>query len=381
MRLAMNMWLVIAAWVVCGLAAPMAWGQDTVSLRSVVRLGADESLVLSKVAVLDGPLVAGIKDTALELPDAGESGWHRLEVSDVRAALVEALGERGAMVLVRGGPCDIRRRSATPSVTHAPPVQADTPEALPDASALVGLGTVRGHLARRVATMLNAEASDLRLSFAERDMALLDTLGVGRVIDVKPMGSGARIPFAVKVFEGDRLIVSGTIRVGVERRTTVAVVAKPISRGQTIVASDLNDDVQWLAPDVPTLSAAETIGRVARGPMQPGMRVEASRVEQAVIVRRGDLVNVDVVAGSVVVTVECRARGAGTMGEIIEFEFKDDRSRTLQARIQGRGRAVTTTGSSVAPTVPAIADVKTPGADRFLPMSRPARSYPLETRR
>ncbi len=381
MGFAMNMWLVIAAQVVCGLVAPIAWGQDTVSMRSVVRLGEDESLVLSKVAVLDGPLLAGIKDTVLELPEAGENGWHRLEVSVVRAALVDALGERGAMVLVRGGPCDIRRRTIHADEPIIVATQNHTPEAMPDASALVGLGNVRGHLARRIASMLNAEASDLRLSFSDRDQALLDTLGAGRVVDVKPMGSGARIPFGVKVFEGDRLIVSGTLRVGVERRTTVAVVAKPIRRGQTIVAADLSSDEQWLAPDVATLSAAETIGRVARGPMQPGMRVEASRVEHAVIVRRGDLVNVDVVAGSVVVTVECRARGAGAMGDIIEFEFKDDRKRTLQARIQGRGRAVTTTGSSVAPMLSAIAGASTPGADRFMQIVPPTRSYPLETRR
>lgn len=365
---------------VCWVRVPAA-AQDTVHLRSVVRLEANEPLVLSRVAHLEGPMVTGIKDTQLDLPEAGEGGWHRLEPSAVRAALVEALGERGSMVLVRGGTCEIRRRSIA-SAVPAPAAESDREsEQVPDASALVGVQSVRGHLARRIASMLNADPRDLRLSFADRDAALLDTLSVGRVVDVKPMGSGARVPFAVKVFEGDRLIVSGTVRVGVERRTTVAVVAKPIRRGQTLAVTDLSSDEQWLSPDMATLTIAQAVGHVARGPLEPGMRVEASRVEQAVVVRRGDLVNVDVVAGSVVVTVECRARGEGSMGDLIEFEFKDDRSRTLQARIQGRGRAVTTTGSSGAPLEPSSASASPPAADRFLPMQAPTRSYPLETRK
>ncbi len=346
--------LLTLAW----LAAP-SHAQDTVTLRSVARIDTGAPITLSAIAMLDGPLLASIAATEIALPEAQSTalpnGWQRLEQADVRTALVAALGERGDMVIIRGGPCDVRRLAPSTDQPAAVPAMIEH-EPTPDASADVTLDTVRGHLARQIATMLSAEPTELRLSFQDRDSALLDTLDAGRVVDVRPLGHGSRMPFAVKVFEGDRIVIEGITRVEVTRRMPVAIVARPISRGSIVRLDDITNDQQWLETDVDAAPAASVIGQVARGSLQPGALILHSHVEQPIVIRRGEPAVVDVIVGSIAIAVEYRASENAAVGDVIEFVDKNDRTNTLRARVTGPGRAVSLSEPDQHQTDPAQSD-------------------------
>lgn len=330
--------------------AVAAHAQNTVELRSSIRLAHDQPQTLGAVALLTGPLVEPLSNLPINITQdqsasAGAGGWLTLGTDDIRHALSLALGERASMVLVRGGPAHVRR--LPPPATPTPQSEEKAPApVVPDATALVNETTVRGHIARRIMALLDVEPTELRLGFAERDAALLDMSTHGRVVDARPTGMGARLPMAVKVYQGvgiegaERLIADTVVRVEVLVRQKVAVVSGPISRGSSLSDADLTTDWQWLPPDTAPMTATDAAGRVARSNLQPGTVLRSSQVESAVVIRRGDIVLIDVLAGSVIVTVEGRARQEARVGEVIEFEFKDDRRRTLQATVQGAGRAV-----------------------------------------
>jgi flagella basal body P-ring formation protein FlgA len=342
------------------LFAVCAQAQNTVELRSSVRLGPDQPVRLSDVATLSGSLVDQLGHTLIVVNGSGDapadgsvpqadSGWLRIEAETIRTALRGVLGDRADLVLIRGSDCHLRRiqpASEQPQLAQ----QSQVPLEQPDATSVVELETVRGRIARRIAVLLDTDPASLRLRFNERDNQLLDTLVHGRVVDIRPTAMGARLPMSVRVFEGNRIITEGVTQVEVDVKRSVAVVARPVARNSIVVADDLTADTQWLRADATVVKYEDALGRVARGPMSPGSVVKPSDVHSAVLIRRGDLVNVDVVAGTVVVTVEARAKQDGREGEQIELEFKDDRTRTLQATVHGAGRAVSSslTGSNSA---------------------------------
>lgn len=351
------------------LFAACAHAQNTVEMRSSVRLGPDQPVTLKDVATLTGPLVEPLGDTVIVVngsaANSGDgsrspegSGWLQVGEDSIRHALRGVLGDRADLVLIRGSACHLRR--VQPETERAQTAQlTQTVVEQPDATSMVDLETVRGRIARRIAILLDTEPASLRLRFNERDDELLNTLVHGRVVDIRPTAMGARLPMSVKVFEGNRIIAEGVTQVEVDVKRSVAVVARPIARNSIVVAEDLTQDTQWLRADATVVKYGDALGRVARGPMSPGSVVRTSDVHSAVLIRRGDLVNVDVVAGTVVVTIEARAKQDGREGEQIELEFKDDRTRTLQATVHGAGRAVS---SSLAPppTMPTMSSISAP---------------------
>ena len=355
------------------LSAVCAHAQNTVELRSSVRLGPDQPITLNDVATLSGPLLQAMGETVIEINGTAMNsnegtrpsevgGWLRIGEESIRTALRGVLGDRADLVLIRGSVCHLRRvqpeadRSQTAQLTQAVVEQ-------PDATSVVDLETVRGRIARRIAILLDTEPASLRLRFNERDDQLLNTLVHRRVVDIRPTAMGARLPMSVKVFEGSRIIVEGVTQVEVDVKRSVAVVARPVARNSIVVADDLTRDTQWLRADATVVKYEDALGRVARGPMSPGSVVRTSDVHSAVLIRRGDLVNVDVVAGTVVVTIEARAKQDGREGEQIELEFKDDRTRTLMATVHGAGRAVSSSLSTPMPVqmlAPMLAPIPVP---------------------
>jgi flagella basal body P-ring formation protein FlgA len=98
-------------------------------------------------------------------------------------------------------------------------------------------------------------------------------------------------------------------------------------------------DRQWLAPTIQPATAAQAIGAIVRGRVEAGKVVMAKDVEPPIIVKKGDLVSVDCIAGTVVVGTTARAKENGTDGQVIEFQSLQSK-KTFQARINGNGRAV-----------------------------------------
>ncbi len=319
-------------------AASSTLAQTSIELRRVVRVQPGQTITLADIAEMRGEGLTSAADLEIPLEEPDDRGWFVIEKKDVRELLKAHLGERGSMFAIRGGPCELRRLSPVvlqPAITQAATESAE----IPDASSLVILDTVRGHIARQIASMLSARPDELRISFEDRDDAVLDTLDAGRVLDIRSLGEGARMPFAVRVYEGDRIITEGTVRANVQRKMRVAIINAPLRRGTTIGRDDLTIKQRWLDVDVAAATPEDIVGKIARTTLDPGEVVLTGQIERPIVIRRGDTVIVDVIIGSVALSVEYRAKEDGAVGDIIEFEHKQDRSRTLQARVQRAGRA------------------------------------------
>ncbi len=330
--------------VVLAHGASRAAAQTTVTLLRTAR-PPTATPVLAELADVRGDLGPRLARLRLDLSDR-EPGWCSLTPEDVREAINGALGESGSLVAIRGGPTDVL--IATPAETQAESAQAQTeahdePTPVLDAATLAREPSVRGRVALALANALSVHPSDLRIRFDDRRGDLLDMLADGRIVDAQPTGRGERMPVSVKVFEGERLIASGTVRAEVEVRRTVAIVARQIARDQVLTLTDLASDHRWLAPDHTGIDAGLALGRQARRDLAPGEVVTSRDVERPLVIRRGDMVTVSVLSSTFVVETIARATHDAVAGETLELESLDDRSRTFTARADAPGRAVAST--------------------------------------
>lgn len=313
-----------------------------VALREAVRFSEDRALTLGDVARIDGPLapaLAGVEiaPRASALPREA-SGWRRLDVARVRSALEARrdlhLGRvelAGAAVLV-GLPGDtpvaassVRRR--------APSGVATTPQDVHVHPAL------RGLIEQRVAALFGVPTSDLRLGFDPRDADALAMDPRGRVVEIRPTGMSDQLPLAIRSYEGDVAHERALIRVSVEVRRTVAVARREVRRGQPFRPDDVLFESRWTAPSVSALTPERLEGAVAVRSVRVGEVLAEADIDRPVAVRRGEIATVEALVGGIKIGTRARARAAGRVGDVIEFEFLD-RSGRFTARVNGPRYAV-----------------------------------------
>lgn len=323
------------------LAAPATLAQTTVTLRSTAR-PAGASIELAEIAEIHGELAPRLARTIVQPPD-GAHGWVAIDTEAVRAAVRRALGDEASLVALRGGPTSVLIGAPpAPRSAEAPSPAAPTPTII-DAALLAAEPTVRGRVALALARSLGVVPADLRVEFDARDAGLLAIPIHGRVADAQPVGIGARTPVSVKVFEGDRLVSSGTVRARVEVRRLVAIATRDLARGEVFGAADIAPAPRWLAPDADLAEPAAVIGQQARASVRAGEAISARAIERALAIRRGERVTVSVVSPTFVVEVIARARADAAEGDLLEFESIEDRTRAFTARAAGPGRAVAST--------------------------------------
>jgi flagella basal body P-ring formation protein FlgA len=205
----------------------------------------------------------------------------------------------------------------------------------------------------RVAQLVGAEADAVRVLFEDAAKDLLDTPTAGRVVDITPSGMADRLPLAIRVFEKDRIVAQGSVRVAVSVRREVLVAKNPLKRGDTMELKDAAIEARWVGPTFQGASP-EDFGSVVRaGKLSPGQLITDADLTPAVVVRKGEMVSVSCVAGSVVVKTMARASSDARRGEVIRFEGEEksdkgkERSRRVfLARVAGPGRAVTVAASA-----------------------------------
>jgi flagella basal body P-ring formation protein FlgA len=319
-------------WILAGvgLFASSALG-DTIKLRSFTKAAPGAALTLGNVAELSGPVAEGLADVVV-LPEAQASGTASVDLAMVREVLKAQPRLNMGRLDISGSTCLVR--FATP---QASPARTAGAGGAAKASAPVG-ETVKDRIAARIAVVLGADPSDLMLTFDDQ-ADLLATSVNGRTVAVQQTGLSDRMSMAVRVYEGDVIFTQGVVRVGVQVRRDVVIARVALARGAQTKADMFEADRQWLAPSVQPATAAQAVGSVIKGRVEAGKVVMAKDVEPPIIVKKGDLVSVDCVAGSVVVGATARAKENGTDGQIIEFQSLQSK-KTFQARINGNGRAV-----------------------------------------
>jgi flagella basal body P-ring formation protein FlgA len=304
---------------------------DTIALRTFVRVSPGAALTISDLAELSGPDaeaqggVVVVSGSASRAPGSTMT----VDLARVREALEKQAKLNFGRLTLSGTTCLVRvvaPEQAAPVVKHTSTPAAPTGE------------TVRDRVAARIAVALAAAPSDLKLSFEDQaDLLAMST--AGRTVTIQPTAMGDRIPMSIRVYEGDTIVSQGTARVGVQVLREVLVAKTTLSRGMTANADALDTDHQWLTPTAAPATRDQAVGAVIRGHVEAGKVVMQRDVEPPVIVKRGDLVTVDCIAGTVVVGTTARAKEPGRDGQVIEFQSLQSK-KTFQARVNGAGRAV-----------------------------------------
>lgn len=301
----------------------LALAEGTITLRGVARIDASAPILLGDVAELEGTAAVTLAESVVA--PAGPRPA-TVTLSQVRGVL-EAGGANLGRLTLRGSSCSVLAPIAPPTATPA------------EIPAPVG-NTVRSVVAGRVAELLGVGPADLRLTFEGRDDALLGVPTQDRTVAVQPAGEGDRLPLTVRVYEGDRIVARGQVRVTVLVRRRVLVTTAALSRGASIRAGGLLEEDRWLPPSSAPATGADLDGQVLKNRLGVGQVVETQDIEPPLVVKRGDVVAVDCLSGAFSVRTTARALSPGRLGEVIQFQSLSSK-HTFRARVSGPGLAVT----------------------------------------
>lgn len=292
-------------------------GVTVVTLRPTVRLAAYAPVTLGALASIEGEQRGALEGLVVSPGEVAPGRWTVVDAGLVRE-WIAASPARDGSVIVEGARVNLTRLGASRPAGSV----------------------VRDHLEVWLRARYGAEEGDLRVRFEERDAAVLGTPTEGRVVEVRAIGSSARPALRVTVYERDSIVLSETVRVGVEVRSPAPVLVRAVRRGDRVQASDFETQAVWSDPTDPPADPAAIVGRAFRRAMGPGEVVRAGQLESSAMVERGQDVSVRTVLGSVVVTTIARARHDAFEGELVELEAKDRSGRRFTARVAGPGRAV-----------------------------------------
>lgn len=349
----------------------MVKGENRIIMRPFARVDPGAAITLGDIASLKGPIgstlasVVVLPVESVKLANRSQAGMQtggaqislmnvgkpissqllpsrRLEITiaQVRSALAARDSSLEGKVLVSGSisrvliaPTAVSEQAASTTLKDQTQQQA------------VVADTVRSVVIEKLAGVLGVPVSALRAEFEPTDNALLDTSTKGRVVAASPTGTGARIGVTIHVYESDRVVANGSIRVGVKIRRQCAVAIDAIGRGQLLDQGMYMIEERDVAPGVSPANIELLSRRSTRVPIAPGQIIEARHVESPVVVSRGDVVTIECVAGSIVLKTFGRAKGTGREGDIVAFEPMSG-GRRFEARVAGPGRAVALTNTS-----------------------------------
>ncbi|CAG0995182.1 hypothetical protein PHYC_02518 [Phycisphaerales bacterium] len=304
---------------------------DSITLRPFVHAEGSKPLVLAQVAEIVGPEAAKLAAVEVGTVSAGGS----IQIADVRAVLEKCGLANMGRIRLAGAACEVR---------GALPAAAAVPSPAPTAASKAAGETVRTHVPARLAEFLGVRVEALRLTFEPADAALLDTALANATLSIQPTGSGDRVPLAVRLYDRDRIVASGSVRVGVLVRREALIAKSPIARGASISEDLFTREERWLPPSIEPATDA-TVGLVARSRIGGGEIIARSDIESPVIVKRGELVTVDCISGGFMVRSTARAMEQGREGQVIAFQSPMSKN-TFRARMSKPGQAVMVLGGS-----------------------------------
>lgn len=338
----------IAGILVLGFAVAPALRADEIVLRSSAR--AASPVTLREIATLEGPDAEALGAVIVLDSSSDSKAWKaELSVEDIRTALNSARpGIRWGKIALSGDSCSIRLIAES---TDAPATElAPAPAAAPASIAPVGPTwhvvadmreeSLRTAIATRLVSFLKASPSDVRVAFADSDATLLDTVSLGRTLDIQPTGLGAMVPVMVRVFDGERVVAAGTAKVRVEQKLQVVGATRSLHRGDVVTKEVVITESRWTIPGQRLASEATVLGSMVKNRLQPGELFLESDVEPAILVKRGDIVDVACLAGSIVMNTKARAMANGRENEMIEFTPLRNTKTRVTARVVAPGQAV-----------------------------------------
>ncbi len=320
------------------LAAGIAAAQDAIRMLPALRHDGGAAIRLADVAKISGDNAATLGALVLVEKDAAAVP-SSIDVAFVRDVLKKNNVNLGA-VLLSGAPCVVG--GVTASLTDLEESESDSEARMEPVAVNAGglvKADVRSAVAQKLADLYQVDAERVRLTFESGHDALLDGATEGRTVTVQPAAAGKRVPVMIRVYSGEALERSGTVRVGVEILRDVLVASAPIARGAPVEGAGLSLDTRWMAPDFKPAAYEETVGANAIARIEAGAVIESRMVRTPEVVVKGDICQVDCLSGGIVLQAQARALEGAREGQTIRFQSMNSK-KTFLARVSGPGRAV-----------------------------------------
>ena len=344
-------------------ASGPAQGQTLVTLRQAAAVASDAATgkfgpvrvrdvaecTGAQAEVVGGAVVA---EDASSLPraegvGAGGARVVVLTVADIRRA-IESLNKTGSgagavnfgRLSLRGGQCGVTLAgSARAEPGPAPSAPARARPEFETVDTAAGVRTVKGAVAARLCGLLGVEPDSLQLKFDPQDGELLarEVGGDPVSIDAQSAVTSERQPVRVTLYRGDRIVLEKSLTVEVRVRRLARVMTESVGRGEAVNEANSVLEERWVSPgDKVALEAGE---QIASRSLRAGQVVTDPDVDPPIIVKRGDIVWVHCLSGSVTVKAKARALGPARDGEEVLLRLEDRRDN-IRARVSGPGRAV-----------------------------------------
>jgi len=324
----------------------LAQHTGSIHLRPVARVAADRPVTLADIARLDGPSADALA-SIIVLDSGALEAWTTLDAAAIRAAIDDQADPVWGHLTLLGSTCQVR--SLAPLAPTTDPTGDTTSAALAPTEPT----SVRAVLEQRLAHAFNCTIADLRLDIADRDAALMALSAIGRTVDVQPTGYSERLPLRITIYQGERILRSDAIRVGVLIRRTVALATAGLDRDHLIADADLTTDTRWMPPDLTPISPEQAVGLITRTRVAPGEPLITRDVETPLVIRRGQTLQVHAALGAISLQIPARALQDGRTGDTIRCvtlttpttgprgqRRPQDLAREFLARLAGPGIAV-----------------------------------------
>lgn len=281
---------------------------DVIAMRPSARVAPDADITLGDVAALEGPAVTGLADTVLVRAADRGARWDLIEAARIRAVLREN-GANLGLIELRARTTRVGRAQRSEA-----PVRVEAPTGPP-------VETVEDRVRQSVFATLRLPQDRVKLSFTDPDASILATPVAGRIAEIQPSGHTGALSYAVTVYDGDRIVVRGTVRVEAQIRREVAVASSMIDRGAAITPGLYEVETRWTPAGMLAADPAELSARAARTRIEPGKVITLDELKPDVVVERGQIVALHYVSRAVIAKSRARSLGDGAIGDRVELEL------------------------------------------------------------
>ncbi|MEM1070167.1 MAG: flagellar basal body P-ring formation chaperone FlgA [Planctomycetota bacterium] len=175
----------------------------------------------------------------------------------------------------------------------------------------------------------------IEIDRTQPELAKLKTLAA--VTNVQPLAAlqEGTVPFKVSA-QGISEPLTARVELTLTAHPSVVVARSSIARGQVIQERDLDWQViptDRMRPEYAT-DMSQVVGKEARSSLSANRPIFVDRLGAPLLIRRGDLIEVQVVGGGITVTTNGKALRDGSASELIEIETQNPRKRLVGRVVQ-----------------------------------------------
>ncbi len=337
---------------------------DRITLRDAAE-SPDAAVTLGEVAILEGERAQALADVEVAA-FAQTQPTLTVTMREIRRILTERKVHWGKVTCRGARRITVRRDGAA--------VRHDTAEDLPqttapnrgDAAAVIDAEprtalanpvaslddgrspivrgtTLRDRLIQWLGQAIGASDEDLKITCRNPDDPNWQLSELDGRFEFEPVTGEliGRVAFVVRQYGHDRRVNTVRLTVDVERRITIVTAAADLRRGQTVAPGDVRVQQIWQtgARRQPVSDPTQVIGQSVSRNIRAGDGIARNDVRSPIVVRRGQLVTVRCVSGSLVLRSVLRAMEEGAVGDLVKVKNEKTR-QTLGARVTGPQEAV-----------------------------------------